>query len=251
MLMRPLTAGLVLVPVGFVLSGFGLVETVAAQAEDPAAVQKLQGAKDVYRAERERFRKEAQEWFDRREAAARSEGDKAAVDAAQAERQLFDERGFLSAQAPSALKRKGQLMRRRMEEAYQGAVKELLKAKLDDAAHLADRELLVFRSGGDIDDQRWLWKHAKGEFRLLEPGLWQEKSAQNVFRYRELGRTAEFVEFHAITGNTMTRFRLTTTEADVGHTPQLQFRPVYFGGWVLSEQPTIGPAAGTPGRGSR
>jgi hypothetical protein len=63
-----------------------------AQDKDPVA-EKLGAAKVAYEAELKNYRKEITEWFDKREEAARKDGNKKLVDQIKAERAAFEESG--------------------------------------------------------------------------------------------------------------------------------------------------------------
>lgn len=118
----------------------------AAAGEDKDLVSaKLDEAKRAYDKEIAAYLRAAGEWFDTREDAARKAGDKKAVDAIKAERKAFDEGGELPKAAPAALRQRAAAARKALEGAYAQAVKEYVKAKMDDHAAAVEKQLEEFR----------------------------------------------------------------------------------------------------------
>ena len=119
-----------LVAIVFLAAAVGLVH---ADDQDPIKT-KLLAAKMTYDNELEQYHKQAVDWFDKREATARKDGDKKLLDQVKAERKAFDEDDLLPKSAPPALKQKPAQARKAMDAAYAEAVKAYTKAKKDDEA---------------------------------------------------------------------------------------------------------------------
>src|SRR6266545_2641653 len=118
-----------------------VVLSCAAGADDKDPVkEKLFAAKVAYDAEMSQYRKQAGEWFDRREEVARKAGDKMLVDQIKVERKTFDEDGELPKNVPAAIPQKQQSAKKALEGAYAQAVKEYLRAKKDDEAAAVEAE---------------------------------------------------------------------------------------------------------------
>lgn len=117
----------------------------AARSEDADPVkEKLFKAKIAYDKEMSEFRKQAEEWFDKREAAARKAGDRKLVDQIKTERDGFDEDGDLPKSAPVAMKQKHEKAVKSLEAAYAEAVKAYIRAKKDDEAAAVEKEQQAF-----------------------------------------------------------------------------------------------------------
>ena len=115
---------------------------VAAGADDPDPVKdKLFAAKVAYDKEMQEYRKSADEWFDKREETARKDGNKKMVDQIKGERKVFDEDGELPKVAPAAVQQRPALAKKALEVAYEQAVKDYIKAKMDDRAAVIETEL--------------------------------------------------------------------------------------------------------------
>ncbi|MCE9565513.1 MAG: hypothetical protein K8U57_26120 [Planctomycetes bacterium] len=123
---------------------------LSAADEDPIK-EKLATAKVAYDAEMGLYRKSAGEWFDKREADARKDGNKKLVDQIKVERTTFDEIGDLPKTAPNPLRLKPILAKKTLEGAYSLAVKEYTKAKKDDKATAIEEEWQLFLRGNSID----------------------------------------------------------------------------------------------------
>ncbi len=126
----------------------GLVAACVALADEKDPVkEKLFAAKVTYDKEMREYRKAAEDWFDKREEAARQAGDKKLVDVVKVDRKAFDEDGILPKTAPPALQQKPPAARKALESAYTQAVKEYVKAKKDDQAAAVEKELEAFKKG--------------------------------------------------------------------------------------------------------
>ena len=111
----------------------GAVCPAVARDEDPVK-EKLLAAKVAYDGEMREYRKQAGEWFDKREDAARKDGNKKALDQIKDERKTFDAIGEVPKGAPPAVWQKPALARKALEAAHTEAVKEYVRAKKDDEA---------------------------------------------------------------------------------------------------------------------
>jgi hypothetical protein len=122
------------------------VAAAAAQADDPIA-KKLQAAKAAYETRAEKGRTAVREWFDKRENAARKDGNKKVVDQIKAERARFDQDGELPKAAPPELGRDLADARAALEEAYSTAIRDYTRARMDDQAAAVEKQLEAFRRG--------------------------------------------------------------------------------------------------------
>jgi hypothetical protein len=83
-----------------------------------------------------------------------------------------------------------------------------------------------------LPDDRKCWKHDRGQFALVEPGVWEEQSPNgNQYRYREVHRTEDYVEIDALTGETRLRIRLYDSRCDWAVKPELVFTTTFSGKW--------------------
>ncbi|VTR93443.1 unnamed protein product [Gemmata massiliana] len=132
----------------------GLLVSVCAatgdEAEDPIK-DKLVAARAAYDAELVQYAELVGEWFDKREDAARKDGNKKLVDQVKVERKVFDKTGELPRDVPAAIPQKKAVARRTLEAAYTQAIKEYTRAKKDDKAEAAEKGLVAF--------QKEFWKH--------------------------------------------------------------------------------------------
>jgi hypothetical protein len=114
--------------------------------KDPVR-EKLFAAKVAYDKEITQYRTQAGNWFDKREDAARKDGNKKLVDQIKAERKAFDEEGELPKSVPATIKQKQAAAKKALEASYEQAVKEYVKAKKDDEAAAVEKELGKLREG--------------------------------------------------------------------------------------------------------
>src|SRR6266545_1101983 len=117
------------------------VACAAADDEKDPVKEKLFAAKVAYDKEMAAFRKAAGEWFDKREEAARKDGNKKLVDQIKEDRKAFDEDGFLPKAAPAAVQQRPVAARKALESAYSQAVRDYIKAKKDDEAAAVEKEV--------------------------------------------------------------------------------------------------------------
>jgi hypothetical protein len=210
-------------------------------ADDDPVKAKLDAAREVYKAELERYRNDVGKWFDKREDDARKPGDKKMVDQIKAERAAFAQNGELPAQAPAALKGTPKAARAKLEAAYEAAVKEYTKVRKDDLAAAVEREFDGFRKGDAIKkadllparDDRRLWVQPRGYFIKGEGKDWFEKwddgnKMPNLFI--EVARTKEYVELR--NPHVPVSFRLYADKAVVRDNRNgNEFADAYKGGW--------------------
>ena len=128
----------------------GSVCAVCAEDKDPV-LEKLFKAKETYDSEIQQFRKQAKDWFDKREDAARRAGDKKALDQIKDERKAYDETGALPQTVPAAIKQKHDRATKALETAYADAVKAYTKAKKDKEAAAVEEAWNAFVSGNAVD----------------------------------------------------------------------------------------------------
>jgi len=118
-------------------------------ADDDPIKARFDQAKAAYKVVREQYREAVKNYFDKREEAARKEGNKKLLDQIKAERTAFQDKGDLPRAAPGELKRKLVPARSSMELAYAAAVREYTKAKKDDEAAAVEKEFQQFKKDGD------------------------------------------------------------------------------------------------------
>lgn len=133
---------------------------LARDEKDPIK-EKLFAAKVAYDKDMKAARKAVNDWFDKREDAARKAGDKKGIDQSKEERKAFDEQGVLPKGAPAAMQKQSTAARKALETAYADAVKAYTKAKKDDLAATAERELDEFRKGAR---EAWAAKFPPGAY---------------------------------------------------------------------------------------
>src|SRR5579883_680888 len=136
-----------LLAIGLLVTAVGMT---AGEDKDPIK-EKLFGAKVAYDKEMRQFRKQVEEWFDKREEAARKSGDKKLLDQSKEDRKFYEETGELPKTAPAALKQKHDRARKALETAYAEAVKAYTKAKKDDEAAAVEAAWKEFKEGSAVD----------------------------------------------------------------------------------------------------
>jgi hypothetical protein len=127
--------------------GVILVLSAAGRAlqEDPIKA-KLDQAKTAYDEQLDKIRGALLKSLDEKEDAARKAANKKLVDQVKAEREAFESRGELPKSVPTAnLLRDGKAARTTLELAYVEAVKEYVRAKKDDEAAAAEKDLTAFK----------------------------------------------------------------------------------------------------------
>ncbi len=205
----------------------------ACLADDDPVKLKLDKAKAAYDAAMDKARNAVGEYFDKREEAARKDGNKKLVDEIKVERKAFDEKDEPPSAAPAALKQKFAAARMSMENAYVLAVKEYTKAKMDDEAAIVESELVAFKAGLPGSDKRRRWVYDKGEFRMTGKDTWEEKYPNGKsFHYKETARTKEYVQLDALDGNTSVRWRLYDTNGEYNLKPQTSYTTLLMGKWA-------------------
>lgn len=122
-----------------------------APADDDAVKKKLTDAKLAYRLALVDYRQAVGIWCDKRESAARKEGNKKAIDAIKAERKAFDEKGELPKAAPKSIQEKLIAARGALETAYQDVIKGYVKASQDALAEGAEKDLKDFLKEVGVD----------------------------------------------------------------------------------------------------
>jgi len=137
----------------------------AAEAEDKDPIkEKLFAAKVAYDKEMRQFRKQVEEWFNKREETARQAGDKKTLDQLKEDRSVFEDSGELPKSAPTLLKQKHDRARKALDTAYAEAVKAYIKAKKDDQAAAVEEAWREFKEGGPVELLSYVdpKKHAVG-----------------------------------------------------------------------------------------
>lgn len=127
------------------LAVFLTAATAFADDTDPIRA-KVNIARTAYKVEHQGYREAVSQFFDKREEAARAEGNKKAVDQIKAERTAFESSGTLPKSMPTEIQKKFAAARAAMEEAFVNAVKEATRLRKDDVAAAIENELKLFRS---------------------------------------------------------------------------------------------------------
>jgi hypothetical protein len=122
---------------------FLVVCLVASTADDIA--KKLEEAKAAYQASLDKNHAAVREWFDKRENAARQDGNKKLVDQNKADRVTYSETGELPKGAPIDLSRNFVDTNTAMEAAYLAAIKDYTRTKQDDQAATVEKQLETFK----------------------------------------------------------------------------------------------------------
>ncbi len=150
------------------LSASGVLARADEKDDKDPIKEKLFAAKVTYDKDMAEFRKAAEDWFDKREEAARKAGDKKLVDQIKADRKSFDEVDALPKTTPAAIAQKPPAARKALEAAYTDAVKAYTKAKKDDLAAAVEKELSAFRKEPDEKFKTALlgtWKVSVGDYK--------------------------------------------------------------------------------------
>jgi hypothetical protein len=114
-------------------------------ADDPITV-KLDKAKAAYDEQLDKLRDGLVKSLEEKEETARKSGNKKLVDQLKAEREAFEVRGELPKSVPTGnYLRDTKSARTTLELAYTAAIKEYVKAKKDDEAAAAERDLAAFK----------------------------------------------------------------------------------------------------------
>ena len=123
----------------------GVACAAAGDEKDPVK-EKLSKAKAAHDTELQQFRKQADEWFDKREDDARNAGDRKVVDQVKEERKSFADTGELPKTAPNTLSQKPALAKKALESAFAEAVQAYTKANREDEAAVVLEEWQEFSS---------------------------------------------------------------------------------------------------------
>jgi hypothetical protein len=128
-----------------------LISFASVVADDEPIRKRLETAKAAYQSEQTQIRKSVQDWFDKREATARSDGNKKLVEQIKADREAFYETDDLPAGVPTIIKQKAAAARKTLEGAYTQAVKEFTKLKKDAEAEAIEKEWKEFGRGAAVN----------------------------------------------------------------------------------------------------
>jgi len=127
---------------------------VAAGEDKDPIKEKLFAAKVAYDKEMRQFRKQIEEWLNKREETARKAGDKKTLDQVKEDRKAYEENDELPKSMPKTLQLAPERAKKKLEAAYAEAVKEYTKAKKDELATAVEKEWKAFSSksnAGAID----------------------------------------------------------------------------------------------------
>ena len=156
----------------------------ARAADDDPVRAKLDKANAAFDIELEKFREAVAAHLDKREDAARADGDKKLVDQIKAERQTFEVRAvFPPTLAPTAVQSLA-LAKAKLEAAHRAAVKEYTQEKNDAAAGAVEQQLdKVRRTAFGVTVSEWV--------RMRLVGRWRRAGDNQVFEFRADGTLAE------------------------------------------------------------
>lgn len=199
---------------------------------DDNIAKTLDLAEERYESDLAEFDTLVLKWFDEQETRARKTGKKEAVDKVLKERNAFTKNGEISESIPVSIVRKRSQAEQKLGSAFERAVSEYVKRKEDSLASQTQEELKALRETPRPPDNRKVWKHPNGQFKVLENGEWEEESGNGkTYRYKEVSRNKEFVELDALNGNTNIRIRIFTDRIEYGKKPGLTFAPKFKGTW--------------------
>jgi hypothetical protein len=137
-------------PVIAILFLTGAVGFAPAEDRDPVK-DKLLAAKVAYDKETEQIHKQTTDWLDKREEAARKDGDKKLLDRVKADRKAFDEDGELPKTVPEAIKQKHDRAYKALDAAFAEAVKAYTKANKSAEAASVEEARRAFARPQAID----------------------------------------------------------------------------------------------------
>jgi hypothetical protein len=127
---------------------------VRADDQDPVAAR-LEMAKSAYETEIEAVRRQAVAYLDVKEAKARAAGDKKTLDEVTAERRAFDTKSEMPKDVPPAVGTRVESARVTVGIAYEAAVRDYTRAKMDKRAAAVESEWKDFQQAMPFDG---LWK---------------------------------------------------------------------------------------------
>lgn len=178
----------------FALGVVAILGPASRAADNDPIKEKLDKAKAAYDDTLDKLRDGLLKELDEKEEAARKKGDKKAVDVVKAEREAFDSRGDLPKVVPTAnFLRDCKQARTALELAYSAAIKDYVKAKMDDEAGAAEKDLAAFKDvtgdyGASLSAQLvkdTLWKGAR---RVLNA---KGKLVEDAFQLKVLKRNGK------------------------------------------------------------
>jgi hypothetical protein len=138
----------------------------AAPGEDPDPIKaRLDKARAAYEDELTAAEKAAADALDRAEAAARKRGDKATLDKAKAERELFELAGVVP-KSVSGVTQKAVAARKALDATYAAAVKEYTKAGRDAEAAAAEKGRAELKHAGGLRPRYFLVVNKNSELVL-------------------------------------------------------------------------------------
>ena len=167
------------------LAGVWLLPSYLA-AEDPdPTTARLERARASYQADVERLTSQVEDWFDKREGAARDRGDKPTVDQLKADRATFQQKGILPVGITPGVIQQWASARSKLEDAYRAAIKAYTQAKKDAEATAAEQALVRFRrTATGVTLPEWT--------RCRVIGRWRREHDQQVFIFEADGKVLEF-----------------------------------------------------------
>ncbi len=131
--------------IGILLLCVSIPSLPLAGAEDTAIQDALNQAKETYTTEMLKLHEAISESLERRMNVARKMGNKAIADSVALEQKKFNEQGEIPRSAPASLRRRAAVLSAGLETAYATAIRDFLKAGRDDAAAVAEKDLMEFQ----------------------------------------------------------------------------------------------------------
>jgi len=132
------------------------------------------------------------DWFDKRQAVARKEGNRKILDQARAERDAFEKSAILPATLPVPIRQKLAFAQNAIDSAYDAACRAYTKAGKDDEAARVQSDWDEFRRSVDRRDH---WLGERATYKNVQPGIWHEfQGGRPTYQWKEVARTPEFVE---------------------------------------------------------
>ena len=119
-------------------------------AQGDPILAKLERAKTTYRTDAKKFESAVDEYIDKQIDVARKSGNKPAIDGLNSEFEAFHRDAIVPPSAPEALHRKQAVLRSKLADAFEMAVKDYTKKGADSQAKAISDELLAFRAFDEV-----------------------------------------------------------------------------------------------------
>ena len=134
-----------------------------ARGDDDPIRATVEKAKREYEQSLSEYREQANVYFDKREEAARQQGNKKLVDQIKASRAAFEKSGELPSTAPATLRGRPQTALRLLTVAYTQAVENYTRKKQDDLAAATEMELADIKAKAGFPSIAGVWQEGPKE----------------------------------------------------------------------------------------